>query len=324
MNIVFMGTPDFAVTTLKSLYASGHNVTGVFTQPDRPKGRGYKCVPPPVKALAMSHLTPVFQPESLKKDLSGTVAILRQLKPHCIVVAAYGCILPREVLRLPMFGCINVHASLLPKLRGAAPIQRAILNGDTETGITIQQMDIGLDTGDILLQKSTPIGENETSSELFQRLAQMGADMTLEVLTAFERGTATCEPQNDAESTYAKMITKDMCPLDFRKPVFELHKQICALSDSPGAVVYLNGKRIKIYHSEIVSREKPPVEAGSFIGGKVFDVACIDGVLRFNEIQAEGSKRMNSSAYLNGRPIAYGTKFDEMPDSGSTGISINR
>jgi methionyl-tRNA formyltransferase len=308
MKIVFMGTPDFAVAALEKLYGSENNeVAAVFTQPDKPKGRGYKMIPPPVKKIAEQHGTAVYQPKSLKKDADEYISLLKDLSPDIIVVAAYGKILPKEVLEIPKYGCINIHASLLPKYRGAAPIQRVILDGEKQTGVTIMQMAEGLDTGDMLLKSAVEIGENETAAELFDRLAELGADMLLQILPKIESGSVTPEIQDESLSTYAAMITKDMCPIDFSQPVFKIHKQICGLSDSPAAYAYLDGKRLKVYHSQIVSTEKPNAECGEFVGKKQFDVACADGVIRFTEIQAEGGKRMSAAAYLNGKPVAAGT-----------------
>jgi methionyl-tRNA formyltransferase len=303
MNIVFMGTPDFAVETLRLLYDSEHNVQAVFTQPDKPKGRGYKLIPPPVKKLSEQYGTAVYQPLSLKKDADEYIDILKNLVPDCIVVAAYGKILPKSVLDIPKYGCVNVHASLLPKYRGAAPIQRAVFNGDKETGVTTMLMGEGLDTGDMLLKATVEIGENETSAELFDRLAKIGGELLIETLTKLERGEITPEPQEESQATYAAMITKDMCPIDFNQSVRKVHKQICGLSDSPTAYAYLDGKRLKVYHSEIVSNEKADALCGEFVGKKQFDVACADGVIRFVEIQAEGGKRMDAKAYLNGKPV---------------------
>ena len=220
MKIVFMGTPDFAVPTLKKLYESKHEVVGVFTQTDKPKGRGYKLAPPPVKVLALEHGTPVYQPKSLKNEPQMWDE-LKKLEPDCIVVAAYGKILPREVLEIPKFHCVNVHGSLLPKYRGAAPIQWSVLNGDAETGITTMLMGEGLDTGDILLQRSTPIGDNETAAQLFDRLSEIGADLLIETLDKLEKDQITPVKQDDSKATYARMLSKDMCVLDFEKPVFE-------------------------------------------------------------------------------------------------------
>ncbi len=303
MNIIFMGTPDFAVPALEKLYASNHTVSAVFTQPDKPKGRGYKLAPPPVKQLALEHETAVYQPVSLKKNGEEYIDIIKNLNPDCIVVVAYGKILPKEVLDIPKYGCVNIHGSLLPKYRGAGPIQWAVLNDEPETGVTTMLMGEGLDTGDMLLKRSTPIGENETTAELFDRLAQMGAELMLETLEGLEKGTITPVPQNDDESTYAPMITKDMCPIDFSNTVRKIHKQICGLSTYPCAVTTLNGKRLKIYKSEIVSNTPSGKPVGSVVDPKKFTVACSDGVIRFVEIQSEGSKRMKSEDFLRGKPL---------------------
>ncbi|MCD8096091.1 MAG: methionyl-tRNA formyltransferase [Ruminococcus sp.] len=310
MKIVFMGTPDFAVTALDKLYQSEHEVLAVFTQPDKPKGRGYKLVPPPVKQFAITHDTPVFQPASLKKDADEVIEKLKSFTPDCIVVAAYGKILPKEVLDIPRLGCVNIHASLLPRYRGAAPIQRAILNGEKVTGITLMKMDEGLDTGDILLQKEIEIGENDTSSDMFVKLALLGADMLSELLPKLENGEITLKKQIKASASYAQMITKDMCPINFSDSVFKIHRQVCALSDSPCAYCFLNGKRLKVYRSEIALTDKVNAKVGEFVGEKNFDVACSDGVIRFVEIQAEGGKRMNAAAYLNGKPVEQGTVLE--------------
>lgn len=307
MNLIYMGTPDFAVPTLKRLYEDGHNVQAVFTQPDKPKGRGYKLTPPPVKVLALSHDTPVYQPKSLKKNGEEYIKIIEDLKPDCIVVAAYGKLLPKAVLDIPKYGCVNVHGSLLPKYRGAGPIQWAVLNDEEKTGITTMLMAEGLDTGDMLIQRETAIGENETAAELFDRLAEMGADVLAETLEKLENGEITPVPQDEKLSSYAPMLSKDLCAIDFNNNVRKIHKQICGLSDWPCAVTMLNGKRLKVYKSEIVSYKSCGKAAGTFVGNKEFLVACSDGVIRFTEIQAEGSKRMKAEDYLRGKPVAEGT-----------------
>lgn len=304
-----MGTPDFAIPALQALYDSEHNVQAVFTQPDKPKGRGHKLAPPPVKELALQHLTQVYQPQSLKNNGEEYVDIIEELAPDCIVVAAYGKILPKSVLDIPKFGCVNIHGSLLPKYRGAGPIQWAVLNGETETGVTTMLMGEGLDTGDMLLKASTPIGENETSAELFDRLAMLGADLMLETLKGLESGTITPVPQNEAESCYAPMITKDMCPIDFNSTVRKIHHQICGLSDYPCAVTTLDGKRIKIYHSEIASEKPTGKPNGSVVNAADFEIACSDGVIRFTEVQAENSKRMKAQDYLRGKPLTGNEMF---------------
>ena len=312
MNIIFMGTPDFAVPVLELLYKTKkHNIQAVFTQPDKPKGRGYKLTPPPVKVLALEHNTPVFQPNSLKNGGEEYVEKIKEFNPDCIVVAAYGKILPKSVLDIPKYGCVNVHGSLLPKYRGAGPIQWAVLNDEAETGITTMLMGEGLDTGDMLLKKATPIGENETAAELFDRLADMGAELLVETLDALEQGNVIPEKQQEEFATYAPMLSKDMCNLDFSVPVRKVHKQICGLSDWPCAVTKLNGKRLKIYKSEIVSNKASGKANGEIVNAKDFSVACSDGVIRFTEIQAEGSKRMKTADYLRGKPVSEGTILGE-------------
>lgn len=306
MKVVFMGTPDFAVPTLKKLYECGHEVAAVFTQPDKPKGRGYKLTPPPVKVIALEHSSPVYQPESLKKQ-PEMWDILKDIAPDCIVVAAYGKILPKQVLDIPKFHCVNVHGSLLPKYRGAAPIQWSVLNGDEETGITTMLMGEGLDTGDILMQRSTHIGENETAAELFDRLADIGADLLIETLGKLEKGELTPVKQDESLATYASMLTKDMCMIDFNKPVKEVHKKICGLSDWPCAVTTLDGKRLKVFRSEIIRDKKANQSAGTVVDTRTFEVCCADGVIKLTEVQAEGSKRMKAEDYLRGKPIMPGT-----------------
>ena len=306
MKMVFMGTPNFAVPSLKALYEAGHEIQAVFCQPDKPKGRGYKLVPPPVKVFALGKDIPYFQPQSLKNGGEEYIREIETLAPDCIVVAAYGKILPKSVLDIPKFGCVNVHGSLLPKYRGAGPIQWAVLNDEKTTGITTMLMGEGLDTGDMLLKSETEIGENETAAELFDRLADMGASLIVETLDKLEKGEITPVPQNEAEASYAPMLSKDLSPIDFTKSAREVHKHICGLSDWPCASTTINGKRIKVYHSEIVDgkSEKLP---GTVVNVKDLTVACGEGLVRFTEIQAEGSKRMATADYLRGKPVAEGT-----------------
>lgn len=310
MNIIFMGTPDFAVHVLKALIDSKHSVLAVFTQPDKPKGRGHKLSPPPVKVLAEQNGIAVYQPVSLKKDADEYLKIINNINPDIIVVAAYGKILPKEVLDIPKLGCVNVHGSLLPKYRGAAPIQWAVINGEKETGITTMLMNEGLDTGDILLSEKTEIGENETASELFDRLSLMGAELLLKTIDALQRGEIIPQKQDDSKATYAQMLSKDLSKIDFNRPAREVHKKICGLSDWPCAVTSINGKRLKVYRSEIVSNTNPNALPGEVIDEKNFTVACIDGSIRFIEVQAEGSRRMKSEDYLRGKPIVRGTMLN--------------
>lgn len=306
MKIIFMGTPDFAVPTLEKLYNSKHEVCCVFTQPDKPKGRGYKLTPPPVKELAQKHNTKVLQPVSFKKNADEFISEIKNITPDVIVVVAYGKILPKVVLDIPKFGCVNVHGSLLPKYRGAGPIQWAVLNDEKETGITTMLMADGIDTGDMLLKSATEIGENETAGELFDRLSVIGGDLLLETLDKLENGEIIPEKQNDSLSSHAPMITKDMCTIDFSNTVRKIHKQICGLSDYPCAITTLNGKRLKVYHSEIHSTKSTGKTNGEVIDEKQLIVACSDGAVKFTEIQAEGSKRMKTADYLRGKPIDKG------------------
>lgn len=310
MNIVFMGTPDFAVPCLKALIDSDNKVTGVFTQPDKPKGRGYKLTPPPVKVLAEENGIPVFQPTSLKKgeDAENALKTLKELSPDLIVVVAYGKILPKEVLDVPKLYCMNVHASLLPKYRGAGPIQWSVLNGEKETGVTTMLMAEGLDTGDMLMKKSTEIGENETASELHDRLSLIGAELLIETIGAIKSGDVTPVKQNDDESSYSPMLTKDMCPIDFNKTAREIHNQIRGLSDWPCATAIMGEKRIKIYKSHIVENVKGTV--GEIVDADKFIVCCGDNNgIAVDEIQAEGGKRMKTADYLRGNKIEKGTKL---------------
>lgn len=306
MNIVFMGTPDFAVPCLQKLLDAGYPVTGVFTQPDKPKGRGYKLVPPPVKELAMAHDIPVFQPTSLRNDES--YEMIKNCAPDLIVVVAYGKILPKRVLELPRYGCINVHASLLPKYRGAGPIQWAILKGESETGITTMFMGEGLDTGDMLEQVKTPIGENETADELYTRLSKMGAETLLVTLQKLEADALLRTPQDDSLSCYAPILDKSLCPLDFNKTAREIHNQIRGLSSWPAATTTYKGKRLKVYESRLVSQSGEP---GEILDSKRFIVACKEGAVELVSVQYEGGRRMAGDAFLRGRPPVPGEKLGE-------------
>lgn len=306
MKIVFMGTPDFAVPCLKALAENGHEIPAVFTQPDRPKGRGYKMIPTPVKKCAEEYGIPVFQPLSLRKgeDAEMSMKALREISPELIIVVAYGQILPKEILELPKYGCINIHASLLPEYRGAAPIQRCILDGKTKTGVTSMMMEEGLDTGDMLIKKELEIGRNETASELHDRLSEIGAEVLLETVKAIENGNLSPVKQDDSLSTYAKMITKDMSALDFSKPAEEIHNIIRAIT----GFTVLDGKRLKVYRSEITSGSTN--EYGTVEDPDIFTVVCGDGkCVKFTEVQYEGGKRMNTESFLRGRKLVKGQKL---------------
>lgn len=304
-----MGTPDFAVPCLQALIDNGENVQAVFTQPDKPKGRGYKMLPPPVKSLALTYNIPVYQPLSLKKgeDAENALNILKDLSPDLIIVVAYGKILPKEILELPKYYCINVHASLLPRYRGAAPIQWCVLNGEKETGVTTMLMTEGLDTGDMLLKESVAIGDDETASELHDRLSAVGAELLIKTISAVKVGTITREKQEDSLSNYASMITKDMCPIDFSLPAQQIHNKIRGLSASPCAVTMLNGKRLKIFKSTMSDKKKYDLAAGTVVNEKDFTVVCGDGyTVTFTEVQSEGGKRMKVSDFLRGNHIEKG------------------
>lgn len=307
MKIVFMGTPDFAVPCLKVLAESGHEVSAVFTQPDKPKGRGYKMIPTPVKSVALEYGLTVYQPLSLRKgnDAQQALEILKNISPDLIVVTAYGQILPKEILELPKYKCINIHASLLPKYRGAAPINWCLLNGETETGVTSMLMSEGLDTGDMLIKKSTDIGKNETYQELYARLAEMGGEVLLETVGAIEKGTLSPQKQDDSLSCYSPMIRKEMSFLDFSKSVREIHNTIRGVT----GFTLLNGKRLKVFKSEIVSGSSD-AENGTVINPDNFTVKCGDGgLIKFDEIQLEGSKRMKTADFLRGKKLVSGEKL---------------
>lgn len=306
MRIVYMGTPDIAVPCLRLLANSEHEVVGVFTQPDRPKGRGHHTIPTAVKAAAQEYQIPVYQPLSLRKgdDAEAAMKTLRQLAPDLIVVMAYGQILPKAVLDLPKYHCINMHASLLPAYRGAAPIQWVILNGETKTGITAMQMAEGLDTGDMLLKKEIAIGPEETAAELHDRLAELAAETLAETLKALEENTLVPEPQNDALSSYAGRITKEMSELDFTKPAAELHNLIRGIT----GFTMLDGKRLKVYASKVVSGVSGL--PGTVVDPVGFVVACGDGNgLRLTEIQPEGKRRMAAADFLRGKKLTNGEKL---------------
>ncbi len=313
MNIVFMGTPEFAVPCLKALIESGDNVTAVFTQPDKPKGRGYKLTPSPVKKLALEYNIPVYQPASFKNgsDASDSLRILNELSPDLIIVVAYGKILPPEVLKSPKLYCINIHASLLPKYRGAAPIQQSVLNGEKETGVTSMLMADGIDTGDMLLKASVSIGEDETSSELHDRLSVLGAQLLLETIKAVKDNSLTPEKQDDSLSCYAPMLTKDMCPVDFRMDAVKVHNHIRGLSAFPCATAVLNGKKLKIFKSALTDGLKTDKKAGTVVDNRNLTVACGDkNTVTILEVQPEGGKRMKTADYLRGNPVNEGSRFE--------------
>ncbi len=303
MNIVFMGTPDFAVPCLRTLLDDGHRVSLVVTQADKPKGRGHRLTPPPVKELALSCGIPVYQPMTLRTEEAAETIAAAQ--PDLIVVVAYGRILPQAVLSLPPRGCINVHASLLPKYRGAAPIQWAILNGETETGVTTMQMDAGLDTGDMLLSCRRPIPPGMTAGELFDALSKDGAALLSRTLQELENATLQAVPQPEDGISYAPMIDKSLSPLDWSRPAVILHNQVRGLQPWPAAVTAIGGNRIKVHRSRV--GESCAAESGIVVKLNPFTVSCGDHTtLELLEIQAEGSKRMAAPDYFRGHPVQLG------------------
>lgn len=307
MRVVYMGTPDFAVPPLSALLNAEHEIVGVYTQPDRPKGRGHRLAPPPVKVLALEAGLKVFQPEGFRE--SAAVEMLRSLEPEVIVVAAYGRLLPQRVLDIPRYGCVNIHASLLPRLRGAAPIQWAILRGDTVTGVTTMQMAAGLDTGDILLSQSTAIDPQEDAQALYYRLSQMGADLILPTLEGLRSGTIQPVRQEEERATYAPMLNKSLSPIDWSRPAEELHNQVRGLQPWPVASTVLEEKTWKIHRSRVCDGCAAPGEA-VVRDGRLY-VGCGDGrLLEFCEVQLEGSRRMSAQDLLRGHPLPVGAVFE--------------
>ena len=303
MRIVFCGTPDFAVPSLDALVTSGQEVVGVFTQPDKPKNRGMKLLPTPVKEYAITHGIPVYQPKTLRDGTA--LELLRQLDPELIVVAAYGKILPKEILDLPAKGCVNVHSSLLPKYRGAAPINWAILNGEERTGVTLMYMAEGLDTGDMITWVETPIDLNEDAQQLHDRLARMGARLLVETMPAIEAGTVTAVAQDDGQSCYAPMLSKELSPIDWGRTARQIHDQVRGLVPWPSAVAELDGVRCKIWKTALTGQTSGKAP-GSVIQADRhgLKVACGDGqVLELLELQPDGKKRMAATAFLAGHPM---------------------
>lgn len=310
MRIVFMGTPEFAVPSLKALVETGHEICGVFTQPDKPKNRGMKLQTTPVKEYALTVGLPVFQPAKMRDG--EALAILREQKPDLIAVAAYGKILPTDILELPPLGCVNVHSSLLPKYRGAAPINWAILNGENETGVTIQRMAEGIDTGDILAQVKTAIDINENAAQLLIRLARMGAELLVEIVRELESGSARPTPQDESRSSHAPMLSKELSPMDWKNTARQLHDQVRGLYPWPSAVAVLDGIRCKIIRTLLLDEETNQ-QPGTVLQAdkKGLRVACGDGrVLEILELQPDGKKAMAAAAFLMGHSIQTGTVID--------------
>lgn len=299
MNIVFMGTPDFAGESLKALYNEKYNISAVFTKPDMPVGRKHIMTPPEVKVIANELNIPVFQPTTLKDG--EALKILQQLNPDLIVVVAYGKILPKEILDLPKYGCINVHASLLPKYRGASPIQWAIVSGEKVTGVSTMYLNEGMDTGDILLTEQTEIGENETAETLWDRLAVLGASLLIKTVKGLEENTITPIKQDETQATYAPIIKKSDGLIDWSKSAFEINCKIRGLHNWPVAFTKLGGKMLKIFSADILEKSG---KAGEVLESEnEFIVACGKNALKINELQLEGSKRMKTEDFLRGKKI---------------------
>lgn len=307
MRIVFMGTPDFAVGSLQALCESGkHEILAVVTQPDRPKGRGNKLLQTPVKEYALEQGLTVYQPQKVKAP--EFVELLHDLQPELIVVAAFGQFLSKEILELPKYGCINVHASLLPKYRGASPIQYAIIKGEKESGVTIMQMDIGMDTGAMLDKVVVPIAENTTMGELHDVLREQGAALLLQVIDKIAAGTAVAEPQDNEQATYATLLNRSMEHIDWSKTAQEVHNLIRGFNPAPSTFTKLpNGKSLKIWGSKMTDKSSAAA-AGTVIetGKHSFFVACGEGVLEITEVQPESKKRMPAQVFLNGRGVQEG------------------
>ena len=312
MKIVFMGTPDFASGALEALIAAGHEITAVYTQPDKPKGRGKEVQMTPVKVVALEHGIPVYQPRRIRE--AEEVEILRQIPADIFVVAAFGQILSQEILDMPKFGCVNIHASLLPKYRGAAPIQWAVIDGEEKTGVTIQQMNAGIDTGDILYTKEYVLDPKETGASLFDKLMVIGAEAIVEALPLIEAGRITPIPQNEAEATHAAKLTKQLGEMDFSKSAAELERLVRGLNSWPSAYTFFRGKQLKIWEAEVV----PAAESKAAVPGTViavdkqsFTVAAGKGGLQILELQIEGKKRMACKDFLLGYPISVAEKLGQ-------------
>lgn len=299
MRVIFMGTPDFAVGALEAILLAGHEVVLAVTQPDKPKGRGKEMQFPPVKEAALSHGIEVFQPVKIRED--ANVEYLRSFDADIIVVAAFGQILPKSILDMPPLGCINIHASLLPKYRGAAPIQWAIINGDEETGVTIMRMDVGVDTGDMIAKKCVPIAKDETGGSLFDKLKEVGGTLCVEVMEQLKNQTAVYTPQDPQESSHTKMISKELGNIDWSAPAITIERLVRGLNPWPSAYTFLNDKTFKIWKSQVIE-ETTPAPAGSVVrtDREGIYVQTGDNLLLLQEVQMEGKKRMRAADFCNG------------------------
>lgn len=306
MRIIYMGTPVFAVHALESIIKAGHEVVAVFTQPDKAKGRSKSLVPTPVKEVALAHDIPVFQPVRLREE--ENVTRIKEYAPDAIVVAAYGQILSEDILNIPKYGCINIHASLLPKYRGAAPIEWSIIDGEAKTGVTTMYMAKGLDTGDMIEKVVVPIESKDNAMTLHDKLAEAGAKLILSTLTLLEEGKAVRTPQDDAESNYAVMLKKEMGDVDFSKSATEIERLVRGLVPWPCAYTMIDGKHVKFYEADVVACDVDGKKPGEIIAitKKNFDIACGADALRIKRLQPEGKKEMDAASYLNGNKLQIG------------------
>ena len=306
-RIIFMGTPDFACPTLRKLIELGENMVAVVTQPDRPKGRGQHLMAPPVKELALKHGIPILQPPKVRD--TNFVEIIRELKPDVIVVVAFGQILPKSLLDIPAHGCINVHASLLPRYRGAAPLNWCIINGESETGVTTMLMDQGLDTGPMLLTRKTALDENEDIGSLHDRMAEMGANLLTETLNCIEAGTVTPRPQDNDKSCYAAMLKKEDGIIDWQRDAKIIHNQVRGMSVWPGAYTCVYGQVLKIFRTRVGAGAGQPGTILKASKGEL-EVACLSGSLFIHELQLAGKKRLDTGSFLSGFPLSVGTLLE--------------
>lgn len=301
-----MGTPDFAVPCLNKLIEAGHDIAAVFTQPDKPRGRKQILTPPEVKVCALEHGLTVYQPKTLRDG--EAFSIIKEIAPACIVVAAYGKILPKEILDLPQYGCINVHGSLLPKYRGSAPIQWSVINGEKETGVTIMQMDEGIDTGDMLYQKAIPIMIDDTAESMFEKLSALGGEMIVDALRKLEKDELKAIKQDDALSSHAPMLDKKISEIDWDQPAEKVHDLVRGLYSWPIAQTSLHGKKLKIYRTSL---GKGRGESGAVINTTPLTIACKEGAVVIEELQLEGKKRMDAKTFLIGHPLKINEKLGE-------------
>lgn len=309
MKLIFMGTPDFSVGTLEALIEAGHEITLVVSQPDKPKGRGHELQPTPVKEVALRHDLQIFQPVKIREE--AAVQRIRETEADAIIVVAFGQIIPKAILEMKKYGCINVHASLLPKYRGAAPIQWAVIDGEKESGVTIMQMDEGLDTGDMLQKGMLTLDEKETGGSLFDKLSALGASLCVETLEKLEHGEIVPEKQGETTTDYAKMLTKDMGQLDFTRPAVELERLIRGLNPWPSAYTQLDGKVLKVWAADVCEGKQDASACGEIVNvtKDAVYVACGEGLLKITELQLQGKKRMDAAAFLRGYRVEPGTRL---------------